>query len=460
MLGVYRDYLCTLRNGLIREGVGLKINNLEDYSDIYYFGEQLTDVFWFFSVLAIANSRSRLRSFILKLDKRYYSEIRKILREEYLEQAQLLKEISPEGFLEKKKNSSMVNGMYFEEETSEVGDLDSTESTKEYEEESAIGSTEVTEEQKSPVSELVKQPAEEQSLEYVKLDIVDEDGWLTYAGKTDEEPESSNKAKSSNTVFYDDFDWGEEEEEEDEELEEDEKIEFPSLEDDEEDEDEEEEEVEFPEMSEEDDEEEEVDFPELSDDEEEDESIFPEMTDDDEEDEDVEFPELSSDEDEEDIFPEMSDDDEEEVDFPEMGDDEDEDVDFPEMSDDDDDVDFPEMSDDDDEEDVDFPQMDDDDDDVEFPGMLDDDDSTETTALTSIEDEKPTGVLREKSGSLDERVRKVEEDGLARGVEWAADRLVVAFKKGVNKGKQVLSKNPKETPNRRNPEIKSKSRKN
>ena len=302
MLGVYRDYLCTLRNGLIREGVGLKINNLEDYSDIYYFGEQLTDVFWFFSVLAIANSRSRLRSFILKLDKRYYSEIRKILREEYLEQAQLLKEISPEGFLEKKKNSSMVNGMYFEEETSEVGDLDSTESTKEYEEESAIGSTEVTEEQKSPVSELVKQPAEEQSLEYVKLDIADEDGWLTYAGKTDEEPESSNKAKSSNTVFYDDFDWGEEEEEEDEELEEDEKIEFPSLEDDEEDEDEEEEEVEFPEMSEEDDEEEEVDFPELSDDEEEDESIFPEMTDDDEEDEDVEFPELSSDEDEEEDF--------------------------------------------------------------------------------------------------------------------------------------------------------------
>ena len=486
MLGVYRDYLYSLRNSLIREGVSLKVNNLDDYSDIYYFAEQLNDIFWLYSVLAISNSKCRLKNFIWKLDKKYYTEMRKRIREEYLEEAQLFNEISSEGFLERKKQSE-VNIDYYDEEAVEVVS----------EPINVVADEKPTEAVKTFTEEGIKPSfVDSSSPEYVKLTKADADGWLTYEGKTEDVPEAPSPKQSN--IVYDDEGWGEEEvedseedldidwdddDEEEEEIEfpemsdeddeEEEEIEFPEMSDDDDedvefpemsDEDDEDEDIEFPEMDDEEDDEEDDDFPEMEDDDEDEDVDFPEMEDDDE-DEDVDFPELDDEEDEdEDVdFPEMEDDEDEDedVDFPEMEDD-DEDVDFPEMEDDDDDVDFPEMSDDDEDEDVDFPEMEDDDEDVDFPEMEDDDedvdfpemedddededidfpemeddddddspgidDRRETSQLTSKEDHVATGVLPQTSVKKKSR-SQIEEDEFAKGIEKAATGIVNLTKK-------------------------------
>ena len=437
MLGVYRDYLYSLRNSLIREGVSLKVNNLDDYSDIYYFAEQLNDIFWLYSVLAISNSKCRLKNFIWKLDKKYYTEMRKRIREEYLEDAQLFNEISSEGFLERKKQSE-VNIDYYDEEAVEVV----SEPTN------VVADEKPTEAVKTSTEAGIKPSSvDSSSPEYVKLTKADADGWLTYEGKTEDVPVAPSPKQSN--IVYDDEGWGEEEVEDSEEDldidwdddEEEEEIEFPEMEDDDEDEDvefpemadDDDEDVEFPEMSDEDDEDEDIEFPEMGDEEDDD---FPEMEDDDE-DEDVDFPEMEDDDEDEDVdFPELDDeeDEDEDVDFPEMEDDEDEDVDFPEMEDDDEDVDFPEMEDDD--EDVDFPEMEDDDEDVDFPEMGDDDDDDapgiddrrETSQLISKDDHVATGVLPQSSVKK-KSISQIEEDEFAKGIEKAATGIVNLTKK-------------------------------
>ena len=343
MLVEYRDYLCTLRDNLIRCGVGIEVSNLEDYSDIFYFADRLQDILWFYSILAVANSRYRLKGFVLQLSKTYSSEIKRIIRQEYLEDEQLLREISPEGFL--KRHFSAVS-----EERSEVN----------YESENIDiwGDEDPDEEEmEEKIDEVIlgvpKSNEVISSNIYVTLDMIDEDGWYTYS-KTDgqkdsdreEESEDPDEGKDSDEDFPDDL-W---DDSSDEGILEDDDADFPDESGWEDDDDEgiSDDEVDFPDESVDSEDEEilsddEADFPDESGWEDDDEVI----------DDEADFPDESGWEDDDEVidneadFPEDEDSDfpEDDANFPEdeVLDEEDDDADFPDESGwEDDDADFPE----------------------------------------------------------------------------------------------------------------------
>ena len=82
MLSDYRRYLLKIRNSLIRCGVGLEIIDTQDYEELFYLGEKLSDLLWFYSVLEISGSEDRLREFIFPLNSSSY---RGNLRDTYFE---------------------------------------------------------------------------------------------------------------------------------------------------------------------------------------------------------------------------------------------------------------------------------------------------------------------------------------------------------------------------------------
>ena len=376
MLVEYRDYLCTLRDNLIRCGVGIEVSNLEDYSDIFYFADRLQDILWFYSILAVANSRYRLKGFVLQLSKTYSSEIKRIIRQEYLEDEQLLREISPEGFLKRhfSEVSEERNEVNYESENIDIwGDEDPDE-----------------EEMEEKIDEVIlgvpKSNEVISSNIYVTLDMIDEDGWYTYS-KTDgqkdsdreEESEDTDEGKDSDEDFPDDL-W---DDSSDEGILEDDDADFPDESGWGDDDSETDDDADFPDESGWGDDDSETD----------DDADFPDESgweDDDDEgisDDEVDFPDESVDSEDEEI---LSDD---EADFPDESgwedDDEviDDEADFPDESgwEDDDEViddeaDFPEDEDSDfPEDDANFPEdevLDEEDDDADFPdesGWEDDD---------------------------------------------------------------------------------------
>lgn len=68
MLSDYRAYLLNIRNNLIKCGVDLEVKDISSYEEVFYFGEMLSDLFWFYSVLSIGGSDDRLRGFLFPIN--------------------------------------------------------------------------------------------------------------------------------------------------------------------------------------------------------------------------------------------------------------------------------------------------------------------------------------------------------------------------------------------------------
>lgn len=84
MLSDYKNYLIFIRNSLIRSGVELEVSDIQDYEEIFYFGERMGDLLWFFSILEISGSEDKLRGFVLPLNSFYAGSLRDKYFEEYL----------------------------------------------------------------------------------------------------------------------------------------------------------------------------------------------------------------------------------------------------------------------------------------------------------------------------------------------------------------------------------------
>lgn len=68
MLSDYRVYLLNIRNNLIKCGVDLEVKDISSYEEVFYFGEMLSDLLWFYSVLSIGGSDDRLRGFLFPIN--------------------------------------------------------------------------------------------------------------------------------------------------------------------------------------------------------------------------------------------------------------------------------------------------------------------------------------------------------------------------------------------------------
>ena len=68
MLSDYRAYLLNIRNNLIKCGVDLEVKDMSSYEEVFYFGEMLSDLLWFYSVLSIGGSDDRLRGFLFPIN--------------------------------------------------------------------------------------------------------------------------------------------------------------------------------------------------------------------------------------------------------------------------------------------------------------------------------------------------------------------------------------------------------
>lgn len=68
MLSDYRAYLLNIRNNLIKCGVDLEVKDIFSYEEVFYFGEMLSDLLWFYSVLSIGGSDDRLRGFLFPIN--------------------------------------------------------------------------------------------------------------------------------------------------------------------------------------------------------------------------------------------------------------------------------------------------------------------------------------------------------------------------------------------------------
>lgn len=84
MLSDYQKYLLKIRNSLIRSGVELNIEDISDYGDLFHFGEKLSDLLWFYSILEISGSEDKLKDFMFPLNSHYNTSLRDKYFEEYL----------------------------------------------------------------------------------------------------------------------------------------------------------------------------------------------------------------------------------------------------------------------------------------------------------------------------------------------------------------------------------------
>lgn len=84
MLSDYKRYLLKIRNSLIRSGVELEVKDAQDYEEIFYLGEMLSDLLWFYSVLEISGSEDKLRGFMFPLNSHYKNSLRDKYFEDYL----------------------------------------------------------------------------------------------------------------------------------------------------------------------------------------------------------------------------------------------------------------------------------------------------------------------------------------------------------------------------------------
>lgn len=84
MISDYQKYLLKIRNSLIRSGVELNIEDISDYGDLFHFGEKLSDLLWFYSILEISGSEDKLKDFMFPLNSHYSTSLRDKYFEEYL----------------------------------------------------------------------------------------------------------------------------------------------------------------------------------------------------------------------------------------------------------------------------------------------------------------------------------------------------------------------------------------
>lgn len=88
MLVDYRNYLSNLRNSVIQCGVEVPVTPLKEYEDIFEFEQYMCELLWFYSILEVSNSDSKLQDFILPLGGYFKDKMREIFYQEYLQQSQ------------------------------------------------------------------------------------------------------------------------------------------------------------------------------------------------------------------------------------------------------------------------------------------------------------------------------------------------------------------------------------
>ena len=114
MLKDYEEYLVRIRDNLIRCGVSLPVKRDYTYEELFNLGENISDILWFYGILAVVNSRARLMGFNWSLDRTLKGKLRSMFYDEYLEGKRSYDEISVKKFLEKKYGSQRVSEGYDE----------------------------------------------------------------------------------------------------------------------------------------------------------------------------------------------------------------------------------------------------------------------------------------------------------------------------------------------------------
>lgn len=426
-LKLYENYLLMIRDNLIRCGVGLPVKDDYTYEELFNLSEEIDQILWYYRVLAIANSRDRLKDFIFPMDRTYVSYMRNVFYKEYCESKKDRREVTISGLVpntdigyEYRDTDDDEEELFeksFDEEEKDINDSDSedgvntstdhdlteedldeiwgnwvndeddsesdsiNEESSENESKSSVNTDKSDIEQKdSDLKEL------QDSVIYVTMDMleIDEKGFYVYSTEDDEDAEDEDPfGDDSNDTLWED---GDEESESVADMD-DSDDNFPDRDSDEEDEDSG---SDIPNEEDEDD-----IFSGLGDDEP-DEDVNTFGNEDDEDDEDVDFPDNDDTEDDEDGIPDNEDDD---VDFPEdengvddEGKDEDEDDLFSAWGDendsneDEDENDFP--SNDVDNEDDDFPDLSDEDEDIPDNGDSEDVDDEDDFPDLDSEDEE------------------------------------------------------------------------
>lgn len=108
MLKDYEEYLVRIRDNLIRCGVSLPVKIDYTYEELFNLGENISDILWFYGILAVVNSRARLMGLNWSLDRTLKGKLRSMFYDEYLEGKRSYDDISVEKFLEKKYGSQRV----------------------------------------------------------------------------------------------------------------------------------------------------------------------------------------------------------------------------------------------------------------------------------------------------------------------------------------------------------------
>lgn len=84
MLSDYVRYLKNINNSLIQCGVNLSSEIPHNYDEVFILGEKLSDLLWFYSIMELSASSSRLKGFMFPLNASYLSSLRSEYLEEYL----------------------------------------------------------------------------------------------------------------------------------------------------------------------------------------------------------------------------------------------------------------------------------------------------------------------------------------------------------------------------------------
>ena len=491
-LKLYENYLLMIRDNLIRCGVGLPVKDDYTYEELFNLSEEIDQILWYYRVLAIANSRDRLKDFIFPMDRTYVSYMRNIFYKEYCESKKDRREVTISGLVpntdvgyeyrdtdedeeelfeksfdeeketngsdeENEVNSSTDNDLS-DEDLDEIWGNDDVWGTDEDDSENDSDSINEENSENEPKSSVNTDKSDieqmdsdlkelQDSVIYVTMDMleIDEKGFYVYSTEDDEDAEDEDPfGDDSNDTLWEDND---EESEFIKDMD-DSEDDFQDRDSDEEDEEDEDNGSDIPNEEEDEDD----IFSGLGDDEP-DEDVNTLETVDDEDDEDVDFPENEDVEDDEDDIPD-NEDDEDEVDFPEDengvdSEEKDEDEDIPDNGDSedvDDEDDFPDL-DSEDEEDSDdaedFPDwndkdnQDNDDDDIDFSGWDEDQDDEDEEKVKhsvnknkgSIKGDKPTPSKKDGVGSKGNK----SSEGVQDSFEHTRDeQFVESFDKVIN----------------------------
>lgn len=88
-----------IRDNLIRCGVGLPVKDDYTYEELFNLSEEIDQILWYYRVLAIANSRDKLKDFIFPMDRTYVSYMRNVFYKEYCESKKDRREVTISGLV-------------------------------------------------------------------------------------------------------------------------------------------------------------------------------------------------------------------------------------------------------------------------------------------------------------------------------------------------------------------------